>query len=330
MTRRFVLTSIAATGATLVGETASASRHEQTRNQTMAALSSFSPQSQQLLRSLVAQKAFRGCIDAVAVQQLLRFEKMSSDDLMLSLLPLARTLSRPPLSNYLVGAVLAGSSGNLFLGANIESPGQSLGLAVHAEQSSVANAYMSGETGVTAVAVTAAPCGHCRQFLNELSPDGDIRILRKDAATAKLSTLLPMAFGPKDLGFTHGALPIREASLSLVVASSESTILAALAAARKAYSPYTNSPSGVALRTSEGRLFAGSYIENAAFNPSLPPLQAALAGLFASGQDPAAISEVVLVEVQGAPISQQSTTRATLSSLAPSTGLKVFAATRNA
>ena len=76
--------------------------------------------------------------------------------------------------------------------------------------------------------------------------------------------------------------------------------------------------------------FAGSYIENAAFNPSLPPLQAALAALFASGQDADSISRVVLVEVKGAHISQSSFTRATLSSLAPSARFEVFNAKRNA
>ncbi len=334
VTRRFVLTSIAAAPSlaknpTPFGEAAYRASPMQAHNQVMTALSSFKPRSQEILRSVLDDKGFRGQIGAAAVRELLRSESETIDSLMLSLLPLASTFSRPPLSKYLVGAVVAGSSGNLYLGANIEIPGQSLGLALHAEQAACANAYMSGETGVIATAVTAAPCGHCRQFLNELSLDGNIRVLRKDAPPAQLSTLLPMAFGPKDLGFTQGALPIREAHLSLLTPSSDGQILAALDAARRAYSPYTNSPSGVALRTSDGRLFVGSYIENAAFNPSLPPLQAALAGLFASGQEPAAISKAILVELEGAKISQLSAARATLSSLAPAVRLEVFAAKRD-
>lgn len=42
-----------------------------------------------------------------------------------------------------------------------------------------------------------------------------------------------------------------------------------------AYAPYTHSPSAVALVTPRG-VFSGGYVESAAYNPSLPPLQAAV------------------------------------------------------
>ena len=41
---------------------------------------------------------------------------------------------------------------------------------------------------------------------------------------------------------------------------------AAIRAANKPH-PYSNSPSGVALQCRDGRIFTGSYAENAAFNP---------------------------------------------------------------
>lgn len=296
------------------------------REQAFQALKPFSTEAQEMLKGILSDKDFRGQISAGAVKELLAIENMTSDDLMLSLLPVARTFSRPPLSNYLVGAVLEGISGSLYLGANIEIPRQSLGLAVHGEQAAVANAYAHNETGVKAIAVTAAPCGHCRQFLNELSPAADLRVLRRDAPSTLLSTLLPVAFGPKDLGFTNGALPVKENMLALSTHTSNAQVILALNAARKAYSPYTSSPSGVSLRTGDGRLFNGSYIENAAFNPSLPPLQASLAGLFAAGQEASDISTVVLVELEGAHISQQTGTRATLSALAPLAHLELFKA----
>lgn len=292
------------------------------------ALKSFSPRTHEILRGVLSDGSFRGRFNANAVKEMMSAEGKSSDELMLSLLPVARTFSRPPLSNYLVGAVLRGNSGSLYVGANIEIAGQSLGLAVHAEQSSVANAYMSGESGVSAIAVTAAPCGHCRQFLNELSPGGDIRVLRKDGSSAPLSALLPMAFGPKDLGFSDGVFPVRENALAVSSArQGEALVMNALRAAQRAYSPYVKSPSGVAIRSSDGRYFSGSYIENAAFNPSLPPLQAALAGLFAAGLEGSAISRAVLVELEDAHISQENATRATLLALAPGTRLEVFKAT---
>lgn len=50
--------------------------------------------------------------------------------------------------------------------ATVSSAG---GFTVHAEQSSIADAWMNGEEGIDLIAVTAAPCGYCRQFLNELT-----------------------------------------------------------------------------------------------------------------------------------------------------------------
>jgi cytidine deaminase len=192
----------------------------------------------------------------------------SIDEQMIGLLPAARRASHAALSNYHVGAVIRGASNKLYLGANIEVPGQMLGLAVHAEQAAVANAYMHGEDGVTALAVTAAPCGHCRQFLTEMVPDGSLRILFPGAAATTLAALLPMPFGPKNLGRNEGALPAHQTTLRLPKTASDPLVAAAFEAARRAYSPYTQSPSGVALFTSSGRTFPGSYIENVAFNPA--------------------------------------------------------------
>ncbi len=242
---------------------------------------------------------------------------------MLDLLPRARQNSYAPLSNYHVGAVIQGAGDNLYLGANIEVPGQVLGLAVHAEQAAVANAYMHGETAITALAVTGPPCGHCRQFLTEMVPDGSLRIVFPVTAPTTLAALLPKPFGPKNLGRNEGALPVRETSLSLPDGPRDPLAAAALDAARRSYSPYTQSPSGVALTTASERTFPGSYIENVAFNPSLSPLQTALAGLFAAGENAGGIVRVVLVETKDARISQKASTEATLSSLAPAAKLEI-------
>ena len=50
----------------------------------------------------------------------------------------------------------------------------------------------------------------------------------------------------------------------------------ALEAAFCSYAPYSKSKSGVAIQTKEGVIYTGSYLENAAFNPSTSPLQVAL------------------------------------------------------
>ena len=75
-------------------------------------------------------------------------------------------------------------------------------------------------------------------------------------------------------------------------------------------------------------VYQGSYIENAAYNPSLPPLQAALVGLTMAGETFDGISAVVLVELENAPISQMSATRAVLDSIAPAASLRRVTARR--
>jgi cytidine deaminase len=260
-----------------------------------------------------------GRLDPAQVNALMSAQNLSREQLMMKLLPLAKSHAHPPLSSYFVGAVALGSSGSLYLGQNIEIPGNMLGLAVHAEQSAIANAYMAQETGINAIAVTAAPCGHCRQFLSEVSLQ--MSILMPNLPPISLSELLPRAFGPKDLGLDQGAFPVRRTNLSFASHQQDPLVQAAWDAACQSYSPYTKSPSGVALSTSTGRTFPGSYIENAAFNPSLPPLETALAGYFAAGPAAGDIQRCVLVERQNGGISHLVTTKCVLAALAPAATL---------
>jgi len=294
------------------------------------ALSKFSEKSRERLRHVLKEPGFSGQIPSAEVKALCDGEGRSIDALMIELLPLARTYSRPPISKYYVGAVARGVSGNLYFGANIEFLGHSLGFSVHGEQSALSNAYMHSDGGVSSIAVTAAPCGHCRQFMNELSPDGDIQVLVDGKSAVKLSSLLPSAFGPKDVGVTNVAFPVREVDLILPKGASDVLTLAALDAARKSYAPYTKAYSGVAIGIRSGRTYRGGYIENADYNPSLPPLQTALVALITAGENYSAISEVVLVEVEGAPISQKSAAEAVLSAIAPAVKLRVVTATTKA
>jgi cytidine deaminase len=274
-----------------------------------------------VMRAEMAAK-FAGRMEAAEVDALRSAQKLSVQELMMKLLPQAQSRAHPPLSHYFVGAVALGASGSLYFGQNIEIPGNMLGLAVHAEQSAIANAYMSDEAGVKAIAVTAAPCGHCRQFLSEVSLD--MSILMPNLPAMPLSDLLPRAFGPKDLGMKQGAFPVRRVNRALGSASKDELVLAAWKAACGAYSPYTNSPSGVALSTSSGRVFAGSYIENAAFNPSLPPLETALAGYFAAGPDAGVMERCVLVESPKGGISHEVTTKSVLAAIAPAAKFETF------
>ncbi len=66
-------------------------------------------------------------------------------------------------------AVALGASGRIFFGVNLEFARLPLYNSVHAEQFLVANALHHGERELRKLAVSAAPCGHCRQFFSELS-----------------------------------------------------------------------------------------------------------------------------------------------------------------
>lgn len=52
---------------------------------------------------------------------------------------------------------------------------------------------------IVKIAITHAPCGHCRQFMNELRDAKEIQILLPGMAAMRLEELLPKAFGPLDL-----------------------------------------------------------------------------------------------------------------------------------
>jgi cytidine deaminase len=300
-----------------------------TKDETLRSrLPKFSERSRALLSQVLEDPKFSGRIPASAVEALAKSENASVDDLMLGLLPLAQTYSRAPISNFFVGVVARGASGSLYLGANIEIPGQCLGFAVHAEQSALSNAYMNSEQSVTSLAVVGgAPCGHCRQFMEEISPAGEILILIPNQPPSKLASILPAAFGPAALGVMQGALPVRKANLALSDGASDALNAAALDAACRSYAPYSKSPAGVAIRTNGGRIFQGCYIENVAFNPSLSPLQTAVVQLIAAGQAYSAISAVTLVEMQGSKISQRAVTETVLAALAPQLKLEVILAT---
>jgi len=286
---------------------------------------SLSTRSQDRLLAVLNDSRRRGQIPASEVEAVATIERASIDQLMLDLLPVAQLRSLAPLSHYHVGALVRGTSGSLYLGANLEVPGHALGFSVHAEQSAVANAFMHREGGLISIAITAAPCGHCRQFLNELSTAPDLQLIIKGsgrAELAKLSALLPAAFGPNELGVAERLFNSRKVDLELIAGGADELDSAALEAAAQSYAPYTRAHSGVALIASTKIVYAGSYLENVAFNPSLSPLQAALVGLIMAGEKPNRISSAVLVELDTAPISQMSATQAVLSGLAPSARLR--------
>jgi cytidine deaminase len=110
-----------------------------------------------------------------------------------------------PYSRFPVGAAVLGGTGRVYSGCNVENA--SYGLCNCAERTAVFTAVTAGEKTIRAVAVytptplPTAPCGACRQVINEFGPDALV-IGICDAKTrieTRMSALLPAAFGPGDL-----------------------------------------------------------------------------------------------------------------------------------
>ena len=195
-------------------------------------------------------------------------------DLAQALLLLAATFSIAPISGFHVGAVAVGASGALYLGSNLEFPRAPLSATLHAEQSAVLNAWMHGESKLQALTISAAPCGHCRQFLWEL-PDADtLPIFIKQTQTT-LNQLLPNPFGDKRPS-GQGLLDSPTTPLQGIRPSTGNTAQRATNAAQRSYTPYTNTPEGFDIECTSGQHFTGRSAENIAFNPSVPAVLTAL------------------------------------------------------
>lgn len=275
------------------------------------------------LGKIAAASDFRGAIGAREAARLAESAGITLEALALALVPEARAYAVAPVSGFQVGAVGVGLNGALYYGANLEVAGQALSFTLHAEQACVSNAWAKGEEGLAAIAISAAPCGYCRQFLYELADSAALSILLPGQAPRPLTDFLPEPFGPRDLGIEGGLMQPQSNGLALA-GHAGATAEAALAAANASYSPYTKTFAGVALTTKAGVTCAGRYAENAAYNPSLSPLAAALSQLVLNRQPFDSIAEAVLVESAG-PASQIGATRALLSAVT-ATPLQVLGA----
>ncbi len=248
-------------------------------------------------------------LPAELMQRLQQVSGLELPQLTLTLLPLAAAFSYATISHFHVGAIVWGGSGNFYLGANMEFSRQSLSQTIHAEQCAINHAWLHNETSLLGITINASPCGHCRQFMNETNSAQTLSIYLPTSEHS-LPQLLPAAFGPRDLGVLDGLLQPQQHPLPHQL--TDRLLLAAAEAATQSYAPYSHSYAGVALQTQDGTLFCGRYAENAAFNPSLPPLQSALIMLRMAGHAPEDIQAAALVESQQGQISHLAATQALL------------------
>lgn len=267
---------------------------------------------EETIRQMLGENPF--VISPEKVEQIISATGLTKAELLQRLIPIAQTYARPAVSNYYVGAAGLGASGTMYLGVNVEFTGFHLNQCIHGEQFLVANARNQGEKELTHLALSAAPCGHCRQFLNEMGTDSSLQIVIPNREARSLAEFLPDAFGPHDLGLQGGLL----SSCVKHVGSDAMTLVdRATAAALTSYAPYSKSLSGVAIRTKQGAVYTGGCMENVGFNPSLSPFHAAIVALIADNCAYEDISEVVLVEQESALISHAAQIEALLKWIAP-------------
>lgn len=104
-----------------------------------------------------------------------------------------------PYSQFIVGAAVLTTDGQIVQGVNVENA--SYGLTICAERIAIGTAVSKGAKGIKAIAVYAdvdslSPCGACRQFILEFGPEIIVVFLQEKILVQKTaSELLPFAFG---------------------------------------------------------------------------------------------------------------------------------------
>lgn len=124
----------------------------------------------------------------------------------------ARERAYTPYSQFMVGAALLSKSGKIYQGCNIENA--SYTPTICAERNAFFKAVYEGERNFQAIAIAggpkdgkmsyAAPCGVCRQVMREFCVPEEFKVYiaksEDDFVEKTLEELLPMGFGPSDLG----------------------------------------------------------------------------------------------------------------------------------
>ncbi|CAM3674809.1 Cytidine deaminase [Vibrio aerogenes CECT 7868] len=279
------------------------------------ALTKIPAELRSYLTPVISHHEFSGQLSPRQVNQLASLAKTDASAIPLKLLPLAAAYALTPISDFQVGAIARGFSGTLYFGANMEFAKTQMGQTIHAEQAAISHAWMSGETALTDIIIDTPPCGHCRQFMNELTSADTLQIQLPDKPACGLHHYLPEAFGPGDLGITSGLMS--EKNHMKHINTQDELVLCALHALNQSHAPYSQNYSGVAVQMRDQKIYMGAYAENAAFNPSLPPLQVALVQARMGGHELNEIQRVVLTEMSHATVSHLIDTQYVLRQIGP-------------
>eukprot|EP01059_Diplonema_ambulator_P013744 TRINITY_DN24343_c0_g1_i2.p1 TRINITY_DN24343_c0_g1~~TRINITY_DN24343_c0_g1_i2.p1 ORF type:complete len:268 (+),score=75.63 TRINITY_DN24343_c0_g1_i2:42-806(+) len=179
------------------------------------------------------------------------------------------------ISGFSVGAAILTDKG-VYCGVNME--GRDMAYSMHAEQSAVHHVLGRdglGE-GVKMIAITASPCGFCRQLLSELYNSEHTTVVLPDGPVP-LTSLLPNAFSPSTVGLP----PLGKATPPSFGPSQSSWAL---------------SPAAVTL-TFPTHTTTGFFMESVAHNMSIPAATAAFNIALLEGATPDDFKQCVSVKL---------------------------------
>jgi homotetrameric cytidine deaminase len=117
-----------------------------------------------------------------------------TDDELLAAADAAATRAYAPYSHFHVGCVVLARDGRLIEGVNVENAAYPLGVCAErtAFSRAVSEGYRPGDFAVAAI--TASPCGGCRQWLHEMGVDRVVFRNGGRVVTMTTDELLPESF----------------------------------------------------------------------------------------------------------------------------------------
>lgn len=129
----------------------------------------------------------------------------------------AQAMNWSPYSGFQVLAVIETIDGQLYSGSNVENANYTL--TVHAEQNAILAALRDGVLQrcgrefiaviYVACAFEGAPCGSCRQAINEFATPQCLWVGEdtrdNSILCCSLTELLPLDFGPRHLGIDYSS-----------------------------------------------------------------------------------------------------------------------------
>lgn len=106
----------------------------------------------------------------------------------------AATGAYAPYSEFNVGAAVLARDGRVVTGVNVENASYPLGVC--AERAALSRAVAEGirPGDVEAIAITASPCGGCRQWLLEFGAERVIFLTGDELIVRRPEELLPHSF----------------------------------------------------------------------------------------------------------------------------------------